>query len=197
MLIYSELTYPSVSWQEARGTANRMIEEFIKRPCTVMWAGLEEPTCKVTPTPWPDGPKEGTISSTRWELSPWNRAPERSCACREANWATPDRGRGGRGCEIQKKTQTIVKIRWATKQPRGSKFKVHLGRAQTILLPQTSQALSVLRPLVCPFSFWYWNHPPWPLSFWFETSSPSVWWSLYYYPWEYLRAFAESQFMPF
>lgn len=27
-----------------------MIEEFIKQPCTVMWAGLEEPTCKVTPS---------------------------------------------------------------------------------------------------------------------------------------------------
>lgn len=108
------LTYPSVSWQEAHGTANQMIEEFLKRPCTVMWVGLEEPTCKVTPTPWPDGPKEGTITSTRWELPPWNRAPERSCACREANWATPDRGRGGRGCKIQKKTQTVVKISWTT-----------------------------------------------------------------------------------
>lgn len=50
--------------------------------------GRVELTCQGTPTRWPEGSEEGTVTNTRWELWPWRGSPDRSCAWRQANWAT-------------------------------------------------------------------------------------------------------------
>lgn len=107
VLFHSELTYQSVFWQKTHGTASGMTEGLIRGPCAVIWTELVELTCRVTPTRWPEGPKEGIVPSTRY----LGEEPQRGVVPVERQTAPVlDRRRGGSGCEVQR-TETMVKIR--------------------------------------------------------------------------------------